>query len=444
MTPGARAAAAIELLEVVETDLTRPADALAAAWFRQRRYAGGGDRRAISTVLYTVLRRRAQIDWWLDEAGCAIDSRSRVIAALLLGESWSAADLEAAFDGGRYRPAPLSGAERALAAALAGKEFDDPAQPFHVRGNIPAWMEPHFQTSLGESAAAELAALMQEAPVDLRVNSLKTDRQTVAGMLAADGIDSTTTPFSPLGLRLAGRVSLAASRVIRDGLAEPQDEASQIAALLTDARPGESVVDFCAGAGGKTLVLAAMMQNRGRLIACDVSAGRLARAAPRLERAGVTIVEATPLGVGDGLWSGAPIGGCDRVLVDAPCSGTGTWRRNPEARWRINSEDLTELAALQRRILATASRLVTPGGRLVYGVCSLLAVEGEAVVADFLADRRDFKPLPVRKAWLGRLDSDCPARDVFLRLRPGRDGTDGFFLAVLQRDGVPDPILLAQ
>ncbi|MDH5558707.1 MAG: rRNA cytosine-C5-methylase, partial [Alphaproteobacteria bacterium] len=188
MTPGARVAAAIELLDAIDADRTRPADALIAGWFRRRRYAGGGDRRAIQATVYTVLRRRAQIDWWLDGAGHPVDSRGRVIIALVLGEEWRAADLDAAFDGGQYRPARLDENERGLATALAGKGFDDPAQPAHVRGNIPDWMEEAFGSSLGDSLEAELAALMCEATVDLRINRLKTTRDTVAGMLAAQGI----------------------------------------------------------------------------------------------------------------------------------------------------------------------------------------------------------------------------------------------------------------
>jgi 16S rRNA (cytosine967-C5)-methyltransferase len=444
MTPGARAAAAIELLDAIEADSTRPADALVTGWFRKRRFAGGGDRRTIQTVLYTVLRRRAQIDWWLEAAGRPVDSRGRVVVALVLGEKWSADDLNAAFDGGQYRPAPLDEGERTLAESLTDRAFDDPAQPLFVRGNIPAWMEAEFRAVLGESLESELAAMMREAPVDLRINSQKTTREAVAAMLAKDGIDTEPTPYSPLGLRLAGRVNLANSPVIRDGLAEPQDESSQIAALLTRARPGESVVDFCAGAGGKTLALAAMMKNQGRIVACDTSPGRLERARPRLERAGATIAELQVLDGENGLWPGAREGYYDCVLVDAPCSGTGTWRRHPEVRWQFTSEDLREYMALQSGILNAASRLVAPGGRLIYAVCSLLAGEGEGQVADFLRRNQDFDVFPVREIWETRLDSECPAGDVFLRLRPGRDGTDGFFVAVLKHEGQPEPILLAQ
>ncbi len=432
MTPGARVAAAIEILDAIETDRTCPADRLIAAWFRGRRYAGGGDRRAIRDLVYTVLRRRAQIDWWIERGGGDCDPRGRTLAVLLLGARWGPAQLEEAFDGGRYRPAPLSGQERALAHRL-GESFDDPAQPLHVRCNIPAWLEQPIRIVLGNSLERELAALGGEATLDLRVNPLKASRRQVMSRLAARGIAVEPTPFAPVGLRLAGRVNLGDTSVLREGLAEPQDEASQIAACLVEAQPGESVVDYCAGAGGKTLALAAAMGNRGRLVACDISRHRLARAAPRLARAGVTCVEQRVLTdcVGDG--DGAEEGAFDRVLVDAPCSATGTWRRNPELRWRLREEDLAEHHDRQRRILDRAARLVAPGGRLVYAVCSLLGDEGEGPIREFLADNPRFEALPVRRIWARAVDGECPASDMFLRLLPGRDGTDGFFVAVMRR-----------
>lgn len=435
MTPGARAAAAIELLDSLDADRTRPADLLVGGWFRTRRYAGSGDRRAIQSMVYVVLRRRAQIDWWLRKLGHRPDSRLRVIATLVLVERWRAGEVASAFDGGRYSPVPLTATERELAEMLEGEVFDDPAQPLAVRGNMPDWMEDGLVAAFGGELEGELLALMEEAPVDLRINSLKTTRDAVAERLASIGLEAAPTPFSPWGLRLAGRVNLGNSAIISEGLAEPQDESSQVAALLTGVRPADAVVDFCAGAGGKTLALAAMMRNRGRLIACDNSRTRLARAGPRLERAGVTNAEIRVLDAPDGLWTGADRGSFDCVLVDAPCTGTGTWRRRPEARWRIDAENLTQFLGLQRRILAAASRLVAPGGRLLYAVCSLLPEEGEAQVAKFLGDCGDFSVIPVRRAWSGNLDSVCPAGDAFLRLRPGRDGTDGFFVALLGREG---------
>ncbi|MDH3230419.1 MAG: RsmB/NOP family class I SAM-dependent RNA methyltransferase [Alphaproteobacteria bacterium] len=432
MTPGARAAAAIEILDAIEADRSRPADRLIAAWFRGRRYAGGGDRREIRDLVYTVSRRRAQIDWWIERSGGRRDSRGRVLAVLLLEARWGAAQLEAAFDGGQYRPSPLDRQERAL-TVLAGRPYGDPAQPLDVRCNIPAWLAEPFRVVLGETMERELAALSEEAPVDLRVNALKATRRQVMARLAARGIGAEPTPFAPFGLRLNARVNLGDTPLLREGLVEPQDESSQIAALLVEAQPGESVVDFCAGGGGKSLALAAAMENRGRLVAADISRHRLARAAPRLARAGVTCAEQQTLPTDGGYWRGAEEGGFDRVLVDAPCSGTGTWRRNPENRWRLGEQELADYQGLQARILDRASRLVAPGGRLVYAVCSLLAMEGEGQIREFLARNPGFEALPVRPIWARAVAGECPANDVFLRLLPGREGTDGFFVAVMRR-----------
>jgi len=433
MTPGARAAAAIELLDAIEADVSRPADRLFTSWFRGRRYAGGGDRREIRRLVYTVLRRRAQIDWWIEREGGRCDSRGRVLTVLLLEARWGAEQLEAAFDGGQYRPPPLDDTERGL-AAIAGRSFGDAAQPLHVRCNIPAWLEEPFAMVLGGFLEQELAALCEEAPVDLRVNPLKASRRQVMARLAAQGIAAEPTPYAPLGLRLGARTNLGDTPLLREGLIEPQDEASQIASLLVEAKPGESVADFCAGAGGKTLALAAAMENRGRLVAGDISEERLARAAPRLARAGVTCVESRTLAPDGGLWPGAEEGGFDRVLVDAPCSATGTWRRNPELRWRLRQQDLAEYRGLQAAILDRAARLVAPGGRLVYAVCSLLGDEGEGPVTAFLSRTPGFEALPVRRVWARAVAGECPAKDLFLRLLPGRDGTDGFFVAVLRRE----------
>ncbi len=433
MTPGARAAAAIEILDAIESDSSRPVDQLVTGWFRGRRYAGGGDRRDIRNVVYTVLRRRAQIDWWLERSGGRCDSRGRVLAMLKLGAGWGLAQLDAAFDGGQYRPARLSSQERMFAGA-AGRSFDDPAQPLHVRCNIPDWLEEPFRIVLGESMERELTALSGEAPLDLRVNPLKASRRQVMARLAASGIAAEPTPFAPLGVRIKARVNLGETSLLREGLVEPQDEASQIVARLVEAQPGESVTDFCAGAGGKTLALAADMEDRGRLVACDISRHRLARAAPRLARAGVTCVEQRVLPDTEaGNWQETEEGRFDRVLVDAPCSATGTWRRNPELRWRLGQEDLARCRELQRRILDRAAPLVVPGGRLVYAVCSLLGDEGEGLIREFLVDKPGFEALPVRPIWSRAVSGDCPASDLFLRLLPGRDGTDGFFVAVMRR-----------
>jgi 16S rRNA (cytosine967-C5)-methyltransferase len=288
----------------------------------------------------------------------------------------------------------------------------------------------------------------------LRVNPLKADRDTARRALAAEHIDADPTRWSPLGLRVAHRVPLAGTAAFKDGLVEVQDEGSQIAALLADARPGMRVVDFCAGAGGKTLALAAAMRNRGKLVACDTAEWRLERAGKRLRRAGISNVERRALSSERDPWvkHHAPKGkegGFDRVFVDAPCLGIGSWRRNPDAKWRSSPQDLAELIERQHAILDSAARLVKPGGRLIYATCSLLREENEAQVETFLDAHGDFMLYPAARAWAETIggdypQSDRPAGDNYLRLTPAAHGTDGFFVALFERRAndsnvIPEP-----
>jgi 16S rRNA (cytosine967-C5)-methyltransferase len=238
-------------------------------------------------------------------------------------------------------------------------------------------------------------------------------------------------------LRVFARIPLSTLDVFRDGLIEVQDEGSQIAAQLADARPGMRVVDFCAGAGGKTLALAGSMANRGHLVACDISERRLERAAQRLRRAGVSIVQRVPLSSERDKWVKRHTQSFDRVFVDAPCTGTGTWRRNPDAKWRLRPEDLTELTALQAEILDSAARLTKPGGRLIYVTCSLLREENEAQIESFIAGHEDFSLLPIGHVWSETIGGQPPVQGDMLRLTPARHGTDGFFVAVLSRKPAP-------
>jgi 16S rRNA (cytosine967-C5)-methyltransferase len=440
MTPGARLQAAIELLAEIHGG-TAPADRAAAAFFRNRRYIGGKDRRAVLDRAYEVLRRRAALDWRIEQAVAAGESpdreRARMIAALAQLEGWSADRIAGAFDGGQYRPARLSEGERALARALQGGSIDDPEEPLAVRLEFPAWLEPAFREAFGDRLSDELAALMVEAPLDLRVNTLKADRPAAIAALAQDGIAATPTPLSPLGLRVESRPPLATLPSFTGGLVEVQDEGSQLVGLLTDARPGMRVVDFCAGAGGKTLALAAQMKNKGYLVACDVLRGRVDRAAVRLRRAGVHNVERRGLSSERDRWVRRHAGRFDRVLVDAPCSGCGTWRRNPDAKWRLTPQGLDELVDLQGRILESAARLVKPGGRLVYATCSLLAVENQGQVDRFLAAASDFAPLPIEIVWAEAVGGQCPGAGASLSLTTARHGTDGFFIAVMERAKPP-------
>lgn len=453
MTPAARISAAIEILDGLDAPDAPPADKAMADWGRGNRFAGSKDRQAIASLVYGVLRRRGQIDWWLHRVNGLRgpddppSARDRVLIQLLLGEGARLTQLEKDFDGERFSPEPLSLREKRIAIELTDQRgFELGCQPFQAAANAPEWLAERMQTLYGENAAAEAAAYLQEAPVDLRVNTLKADRAAAKAALSAEGLEAVETPLSPVGLRLAGRAPLSGTKAFKDGLVEPQDEGSQLAALLTDARPAMRVVDFCAGAGGKSLALAAQMNNTGRLVACDVSEARLKRAAQRLKRAGVFIVERKPLTSERDKWvkrAAQPKGGkkslYDRVLIDAPCTGTGTWRRNPDQKWKTAQRDLFRLTDIQEQILESAARLVTPGGRLIYVTCSWLREENEAQIERFLRERPDFFPFPIADVWAETVGAmgggPCPAEEgaTSLRLTPAQQGVDGFFVAVMGR-----------
>jgi 16S rRNA (cytosine967-C5)-methyltransferase len=442
MTPGARIQAAIELIGTI-SDGRQPADDVVGGYFRRHRFAGVKDRAAIAETIYAVLRHRASIDWWIARLGGGREPlpRTRVFAALLLVQNWRAAEVIQACDGDRFRPAEPGDPERRLIEALEGKTLSHPEMPDAVRDNYPPWLEPRLRALFGAALPAEMAALNGPAALDLRVNRLKANRPDARAALARDGVEAVPTPFSPAGLRVRARIPLATLESFKSGAVEVQDEGSQLAALLTQAEPGMRVVDFCAGAGGKTLALAAEMRNKGSLVACDISETRLTRSAQRLRRAGVSNVERRTLSTERDKWVKRHAGGFDRVFVDAPCSGTGTWRRNPDAKWRLEPRDLEELAELQARILESAARLVKPGGRLVYATCSLLPEENDRQVERFLAAATDFALLPIGEVWRNAFGTPCPADGEMLHLTPARHETDGFFVAVMARRGaasVPD------
>ena len=434
MTPGACIEAAIQLLDTIDRGRA-PADDTVADYFRRHRFAGVKDRAAISAHIYAVLRRRAQLDWWLHRMapGLSAHGRTRLLVALVLIDGWSPEAIRDAFDGDRFRPPRLSSDEARLVEMIAGGKLAHRDQEPEVLGNFPAWLQPHLEAALGQDLSREAAALLEPAALDLRVNALKSNRDKVRAELARHHIDAAPAKYSPLALRVFARVPLSTLAVFKSGGIEVQDEGSQLASLLVDARPGMRVVDFCAGAGGKTLALAASMANRGHLVACDVSALRLERATQRLRRAGASIVQRQPLSGHRDKWVKRHARGFDRVLIDAPCTGTGTWRRNPDAKWRLTPDDLKELTALQADILDSAQRLVKPGGRLVYVTCSLLREEDEAQVEKFLAAHPDFSLVPIGEVWREAVGGDCPTHDPMLRLTPARHGTDGFFVAVLTR-----------
>lgn len=450
MTPGARLQAAIELLDEVERT-PRPADAVISAYFRNRRFIGSKDRSAVAEAVYGVLRRHARLRWWLEKAdgeaagrggadarpdtplGAGPEGRLLTVADMVLAQGRPASAVAKLFDGSRFSPAPLSQWEMRVAKALENHTLEHPHMPEEVRAEVPDWAASRLRETLGARFLEEAEALCEPAPLDLRVNPVKADREGVLRRLSENGIEAAPTRWSPLGIRVRGRPAVSTSDAFRDGLIEIQDEGSQLVAFLAAARPGHQVVDFCAGAGGKTLAMAAAMANKGRVIACDVLGNRLKRAAERFRRAGLHNIETRPLSSERDPWVKRHKGGFDRVLVDAPCSGTGTWRRNPDSRWRPLGPGLGELVPIQRSILDSASRLVKPGGRLVYATCSMLNDENDDQVAAFLETHPDFKVVPMPEVWHETVGTAPPGTGPYLSLTPARHGTDGFFAAVLER-----------
>lgn len=436
MTPAARLQATLDLLQDVES-AARPADAVTSAFFRTRRHVGDEDRGAIMELLYALLRHRARLGWWLARQGCRDTPRNRLLAWLMLAEGRTPDQAKRLFDGTRFAPAALTQPEYALAVGLRGRTLVHPEMPEEVRLECPPWAVEPLRRRFGPAFEAEMAATLAPPPLDLRVNPIRSTRAAVLRELEALGVQAEATRLAPNGIRVRERFSLARLKGLRTGEVEIQDEGSQLVADLVDAGPGERVVDFCAGAGGKSLALAARMNNRGHLVACDVNEARLKRCAERLRRAGLHNAETRLLASETDRWVKRHKGGFDRVLVDAPCSGTGTWRRNPDARWRAAEENgLDALVALQARILASAARLVRPGGRLVFATCALLPDENEDQVAAFLAANPGFRLTPLAEAapqLAGVVEGDC------LSLTPARHGTDGFFAAVLQREAATAP-----
>jgi len=426
MTPASRLQSAIDLIEAIN-NADRPADGTISAFFRARRFIGAKDRKAISNQVWRVLRKQARLSWAMK---ADVTARLLVIADLVNSENKSPDALTGPFSGAKYEPEPLSGHERRTAERVANANMDN--APRHVRFEVPEWLLAKFDKAFGDQADAELAALQTEAGLDLRVNTLKANRDDIMAQLTAEELEPETTPYSPLGIRLPVRANLGSHKGFQDGLFEVQDEASQICAALVDVKPGMALMDLCAGAGGKTLALAAYMENKGRIVACDVSVGRLERSKLRLRRSGVHNATLRIIDSND-KWLRRQEQAFDRVLVDAPCSGTGAWRRNPDARWRLATSNLVNLKATQDAVLDQAAPLVKPGGRLIYATCSLLPEENSERVDQFLIRHPEFKVLPVADVWKTALSGDCPATTPFLTLSPARHGTDGFFVAILER-----------
>jgi 16S rRNA (cytosine967-C5)-methyltransferase len=431
MKPGARLCAAAEVLtDILERHV--PAAEGLAQWGRTHRFAGSGDRAAIGNLVYDALRRRRSLAALMGSES----ARGLVIGAAHVAFGMSAAEIHAAADGSQHALSPLSEAE---ADALARPP--DAALPDDVRGDYPDWLAPSLARAFGANAAQEGAALASRAPVDLRVNTLKADRDKV--LKALERFGATPTPYSPWGVRIGppqgeGRTpNVEAETGHGKGWFEVQDEGSQIAALLANAKPRQQVLDLCAGAGGKTLALAAAMQNTGQIYAYDGNRQRLRPIFERLKRAGARSVQVLEAGDEAALAALGPR--FDVVLVDAPCSGSGVWRRRPDSKWRMRPTSFAERQAEQRAVLGLARAAVKPGGLIVYVTCSVLPEENVDIAAWLLGEAAELEVMPFGDLWRQALPGEPPesadGRSDSLQLMPARHGTDGFFVAAFRRRG---------
>jgi len=430
MTPQARASAAIEVLADIEAR-KRPTSEALKDWGLSHRFAGSGDRAAIGNLVFDCLRKRASAAYAMG----ADTPRALVLRTLVTSWHKTPEEVAALADGSRYAPEPLSEAE------LEGLAREIPADaPAPVRGDYPAWLQPLFERAFAAARAGEEgAALAERAPVDLRVNTLKATREKV--LKGLQRFSPLPTSLSPMGVRIlqapgAGRSPhVEAEAGHGKGWYEVQDEASQVAALLTGAGPKAQVIDLCAGAGGKTLALAALMQNSGQLYAYDSDRMRLRPIFERLKRAGVR--NAQVLTAGDSAALAELAGKMDLVVIDAPCTGSGVWRRRPDAKWRLSPQMLEARIKEQAEVLDEGAPLVKSGGRLAYITCSVLPPENRDQVEAFLARHSEFKLIPWRKLWGEALPETSPrpsadgSEDTLL-MTPLSHGTDGFFVAVLQ------------
>ncbi len=421
-----RVSAAIEILNDI-IDRHRPAATALADWAKSHRFAGSGDRSAIGTLVYDALRKRASLAWRMGGE----TPRGLVLAALHHIWGLPADEIEALCDGAQHAPAPLTDAERAgLRQSLEGA-------PAWVVADIPEWLYPDFAQRFGENAVAEGQALAERAPIDLRVNSLKADRPRVLAALQA--YHPRPGPYSPWGVRIAPpgpqqkNPNVEAEGAHGRGWFEVQDEASQIAVLLAGIGPRQQVIDLCAGSGGKTLAIAALMQNTGQIYAYDADKTRLRPIFERLKRAGARNVQV--MNAGDERPLAGLAGKFDTVFVDAPCSGSGVWRRRPDAKWRLTADALSARIGEQRVVLALAAPLVKPGGMLVYATCSVLARENNEQTAWLEQNMPSFSQVDYRDHWTG---GDAPpqsprASERSLQLTPKQHATDGFYISLLRR-----------
>jgi 16S rRNA (cytosine967-C5)-methyltransferase len=432
MTPGARIATAIEILEKIEFART-PTEDMLSTYLRGRRYIGAKDRKYITQLVFGVQRKKARLDWIT-----GIEKpRIRVITYLFLLNESPKDELISLFNGTVYSPSKLTTEELELIDKITDKPFQNMDYPPQIAAELPIWITEILIEYWGMQFQNETRALNETASLNLRVNTHKGNCQKTLKILKKDNIKSSATKFSPLGLKIDGRTNLTASTAFKGGFIEIQDEGSQLVAALVETKANMKTIDLCAGSGGKTLAIGAAMRDGGPLVACDVNLKRLKKLKPRLKRAGLTNVTIHHLsGPDDSFYKDHKLT-AERVLIDVPCSGSGTWRRTPFQKWKLTRSKLQEIIVLQREILDQSANLVINGGRLIYATCSVLPDENERQITWFLAKNPSFKALSISDIWERVLDMECPSSalidNAYLSLTPARHDTDGFFTAVLEK-----------
>ncbi|MEE2746553.1 MAG: RsmB/NOP family class I SAM-dependent RNA methyltransferase [Pseudomonadota bacterium] len=428
MTPGARIATVIEALTTL-IELEWHSEQLLSKFFRKRRFIGAKDRREISRLTFNVLRHYARLSWWTKNGS----PRLLTIASLALVDGYSCDAISQLFNNSKYAPKHLSSFELEFLRKVDGQTINNSTMQEWDLNEVPKWLLQELKATWPSNFVAQMAALNQPAPLDLRVNLKKTCRENIIKLLENDGIIATPTPFSPAGLRIEKRTNLYNTLAYTGGYVEVQDEGSQLIALLVDPKPNQTIIDLCSGGGGKTLSIATTSKHRGTLIACDVDAEKLKRAKIRYKRAGVENITQKAITGSSDPWLSALARSANRVLLDVPCSRTGIWRRSPIAKWSLTPVEVGKYIEQQLNILEYGSRLVGVGGRLIYATCSILSRENEDQIKLFLKQNPQFSLIPICKVWDEVFNSQCPSSDPFLNLTPETHNTDGFFCAIMER-----------
>ncbi len=430
MTPAARIAATIEILAGF-LEAPAPLEGELRKWFRRHRFAGSTDRREIREQVYRVVRRLAELRFLVGS------DDSRMLMAVYLERFERVCPLEVleTFAAKPYGPGHLSDDELKRLQCIRENE---PALPLAARAGFPSWLEPHLRDTFGDETEEEMAEFLYRAPVGIRVNTMKANRREAIEQLRSQQIDVTGSEISPVGLRARHSASLETTELFHNGKIEIQDEGSQIAALLVAAKPGHICVDYCAGAGGKALALAASMKDQGQLFCFDVSRERIQPLEERKKRAEIESVQYFTLGTASAERALARLdGAADRVLVDTPCSGTGTWRRSPDAMWLLTESKLKRYTELQGEVLRKAAPLTRVGGRLIYVTCSILSEENDEQVMRFLKSDQGFQVMDWRQIWRDELPAFSAEKVRALRfgalMTPRRTDTDGFYVSILER-----------